>query len=167
MKKNLDDLISLLSESPLFTNQVENLLHIQQQLQSDELVISVIGQFKRGKSSLINAILGADVLPIGIVPLTSVVTELRSGKTPRACVCYESGKTEEIPLECLDHYCSEQYNGSNYKKVRTVQVWTPSFPFGPHIVLADTPGVGSVNESNTAAATEQLIHSDAIIFVHR
>lgn len=61
---------------------------LRKRLSQKELIISVIGQLKRGKSSLINAMLGDKLLPVGIIPLTAVVTEIRYGSQFKAVVSF-------------------------------------------------------------------------------
>jgi ABC-type uncharacterized transport system ATPase component len=55
-------------------------------LAEDRFTIAVLGQFKRGKSSLLNAIIGRDLLPTGILPLTSVITVVRYGASERLVI---------------------------------------------------------------------------------
>jgi len=62
----------------------EKLLSLERKLASDQLHVAVLGQMKRGKSSFINALLGADVLPTGVLPVTAVITEIKYGSTPDA-----------------------------------------------------------------------------------
>ncbi|NLD11831.1 MAG: hypothetical protein GX671_08800, partial [Clostridiales bacterium] len=89
--------------------QVETLL---EKLKSEDITVAVIGQFKRGKSALANRILGDDVLPVGIVPITSAVTKVRYGKR-QAEVHYENGVVEPVEFERLHEFISEQENSNN------------------------------------------------------
>ncbi len=60
--------------------------------------VACVGQFKRGKSTLLNAIVGAPVLPMGIAPVTSAITVLRHGETPTARVSFEDGRSAEVAV---------------------------------------------------------------------
>ena len=126
MKTGYETLTALLQKSPLFQSQAEDLIMLQEQVERNELVISVVGQFKRGKSSLINVMLGQPLLPVAITPLTAVVTEIRSGKVTEAQVCFRSGKSCTIPMEELGRYCGEKENPHNRKEVQTVKLVTPA-----------------------------------------
>src|SRR5579863_1271575 len=66
----------------------EKLLSLEQKLVSNQLHLAVLGQMKRGKSSFINALLGAEILPTGVLPVTSVITEIKYGVTPEAIILY-------------------------------------------------------------------------------
>lgn len=125
----------------------------------------VAGQFKRGKSSVINALLGVNLLPVGVVPLTSVVTLLRFGSVPRTTVAFLDGGERDIALDTLADYVTEKANPGNAKGVREVAVAYPSEWLRGGIRLADTPGIGSVYQHNTDAAYRYLPQADAVLVV--
>ena len=125
----------------------------------------VAGEFKRGKSSVVNALLGADVLPTGVVPLTSIVTALHHGSPPSAEVTYEDGHRVTITLDALSDYVTERRNPKNVKKVREVDVAYPAPWLGRGFRLVDTPGIGSAYGHNTDVTRAYLPHADAVIFV--
>ena len=62
----------------------EKLLSLKRKFASDQLNLAVLGQMKRGKSSFINALLGADILPTGVLPVTAVITQIKYGPVPGA-----------------------------------------------------------------------------------
>jgi GTP-binding protein EngB required for normal cell division len=125
----------------------------------------VAGEFKRGKSTIINALLGSDLLPTGVVPLTSVVTLLRYGDTPGATVVFDHGETRAVPLDTLPAYVTEGGNPKNAKGVREVAVTFPAEWLNGGIRLVDTPGIGSVHQHNTEVTYQYLPQADAVIFV--
>ena len=163
--KQLEPLLRQMRDLPLLAQQTEALTALLQRAQNSEVLISVIGQFKRGKSSLLNAMLGEPLLSVGILPLTTVVTEIRWGETFRAQVFFADGTSRQIDRADLPAYCTEQENPGNCKGVRTVAIETPHQPFGPGIVLADTPGVGSIHHSDTQTAYAHVERSDAVLFL--
>ena len=162
---DMNQFVRLLSQEEFLKEQWKAAEILRERARENEVVISVIGQFKRGKSSLINAMLKDEILPVGIIPLTTVVTEIRQADTFRAAVCFTDGSTKEIKKEELEDYCSEQKNQGNHKKVETVKLWIPDHPFQEGVVLVDTPGVGSVHQHNTDSSYAYLEQSDAIIFL--
>jgi GTPase SAR1 family protein len=125
----------------------------------------VLGQFKRGKTTLINALLGAEILPTAVVPLTSIATVLRYGDRLNITVYFNDGGTEEIELDSLRHYVTEKGNPKNTKDVREVVITYPSSYLKDGVRLIDTPGVGSVYEHNTDVAYQYLPKSDAALFL--
>ncbi|MGH8233306.1 MAG: dynamin family protein, partial [Rhodanobacteraceae bacterium] len=125
----------------------------------------VAGEFKRGKSSVVNALLHADVLPTGVVPLTSIVTVLRHGDSPKATVTFEDDRRETTTLERLSEFVTERGNPKNAKRVREVEVSYPAPWLGQGFRLADTPGIGSAYRHNTDVTYDYLPQSDAVIFV--
>ena len=133
-------------------------------IENQKITISVIGQFKRGKSMLVNSILGDKILPIGIVPVTTVVTTIEHGERA-ATVRFDNGIIKEIPFEDMSDYINEQSNSDNHLGVRQVAVYSPSDFLEGGITLVDTPGVGSVHQKNTDEAYAFVKESDAVIFM--
>lgn len=114
--------------------------------------VAVFGRFKAGKSSFLNHLTGRQVLPIGVVPLTAVVTRLVYGPVERAEVRFLNGEKKEIPLDDIRLYVGEDQNPSNEKKVATVEIELPMLrPLDP-LQFVDTPGLGSAFAHNTEAA---------------
>ncbi|OPZ22984.1 MAG: Bacterial dynamin-like protein [candidate division BRC1 bacterium ADurb.BinA364] len=135
-------------------------------LAEDRFTLAVLGQFKRGKSSLMNAILGRDLLPTGALPLTSAITALRYGPVERLIVVREGAVfPEELPVSRLAEYVTEQGNPGNAKRVKTARLEIPSDLLRQGLEFADTPGVGSSIEANTATTLQFLPQCDAVIFV--
>ena len=125
----------------------------------------VAGQFKRGKSSVINALLGDRLLPVGVVPLTSVVTVIRSGSSVRARVEFLDGRCQELAPETLGDYVTERGNPKNAKGVRQVTIEHPSAWLAEGVQLIDTPGIGSVYEHNTDVTQNYLPQADAVLLI--
>ena len=133
-------------------------------IENQLITVSVIGQFKRGKSMLVNSILGDKILPIGIVPVTAVVTTIEYGEKA-ATVRFDNGIVKEIPFEKMAEYINEQSNTDNHLGVRQVAVYSPSDFLEGGLTLVDTPGVGSVHQKNTDEAYAFVKESDAVIFM--
>lgn len=120
------------------------------------LDVAVFGRFKSGKSSLLNHIAGRDVLPIGVVPLTAVITRLRYGRMERAEVRFLDGEAREISLGEVGLYVSEKENPDNARRVSAVDIELPSLERFDPLRFVDTPGLGSAFAHNTTAALEWL-----------
>lgn len=127
--------------------------------------VACIGQFKRGKSTLLNALVGRPLLPIGVTPVTSVVTVLRYGESEGVRVRFVDGGWREIPTDLLVGYVSEQHNSENRIGVTAVEVFVPSSLLASGMCLVDTPGLGSVFAGNTEATRAFVPHVDAALVV--
>jgi GTP-binding protein EngB required for normal cell division len=127
------------------------------------LDVAVLGQFKSGKSSLLNALLGgatgaggADLLPVGVLPVTAVVTRLCGGEVVRATVTRLDGSVVEVPVSAVAEYVSEAGNPNNIKGVAAVDIVAPALVNLPGLRLVDTPGLGSVHTHNTRSTMDWL-----------
>jgi ribosome biogenesis GTPase A len=138
---------------------------LKEKVRSNAFNLVVVGQFKRGKTSLINALLGAEILPVAVVPLTSIVTIMTWGEALRIKVYYNDGKITEIKPESLVEYVTEKGNPKNVKDVREVVLTYPSPYLKDGVRLIDTPGVGSIYQHNTDVAYQYLPKSDAALFL--
>ncbi len=136
-----------------------------QKLQRGNLNVVVVGSFKRGKSSLLNALIGRPVLPMGVVPVTALITLIRWGEPEDAHVHFLDGRIEHIPMDALGDYVSETGNPENRLGVERVDLRLGSVIGRGRIVLADTPGSGSVFKHNTETLRAWFGNIDAAVFV--
>jgi GTP-binding protein EngB required for normal cell division len=125
-------------------------------VQEKTLNIAVLGRFKAGKSSFLNHLFGRPLLPVGVIPVTSIVTEVQFGAQERAEIQYCDGHNDEVPLDRIGEFVSESENPENAKKVARVHVELPSIERFRGIRFVDTPGLESVFEHNTDASLEWL-----------
>ena len=138
---------------------------LREKIETNTFNLVVVGQFKRGKTSLINALLGADILPVAVVPLTSIVTIMKYGDALRITVHFNDGRVTEIKSESLPDYVTERGNPKNAKDVSEVVITYPSPYLRGGVQIIDTPGVGSVYQHNTDVAYQYLPKSDAALFL--
>jgi ribosome biogenesis GTPase A len=136
-----------------------------QRLMEGRFYVACIGQFKRGKSTLIGALIGDPILPAGVVPITTVPTVIRFGNRRSARVRFRTGTWSEIEPRDLHLYVSEEHNPENTKGVEGVEVFVPSSLLATGMCLVDTPGLGSIFSGNTAATQAFVPHIDAAIVV--
>jgi GTP-binding protein EngB required for normal cell division len=122
------------------------------------LDVAVLGQFKSGKSSLLNALLGESVFPVGVVPVTAVITRASAGATQEVRVTYLNGSVDQVPLSKLADFVAEAGNPGNRRQVAVVDVFTPALRDWPGLRLVDTPGLGSVLAHNTEATRAWMPH---------
>lgn len=135
-------------------------------LAEDRFQLAVVGQFSRGKSTLMNAILGADYLPTGALPMTSVITTIRYGSRPRAMVRRRSsGLPVEASLPEVARFVAQSSAERSELQVTSVDIEVPAEVLRLGFTFVDTPGVGSAIEINTATTKRFLPRADAVIFV--
>ncbi len=164
---NIRDDLGDLADIAVAVNRPEiadELSRIRGSLSRGELTIVVLGQFKRGKSSLLNAFAGRRAFPAGVVPLTAVATHLIRG-AEGARVVDDVGNVRSVPITALDEFVSEQRNPGNARGVARVEVSLPLPAWTDGITFVDSPGIGSPHDENTRAARAVLPHADAAIFV--
>jgi hypothetical protein len=124
-----------------------------------------VGQFKRGKSTLINALIGEAILPTGITPITAVPTVVRYGKDRAVRVRLSGREWTSIDPADLEQYVSEEGNPENAKRIEAAEVFVPSPTLSSGMCFVDTPGLGSVFGGNTAATKAFVPHIDAAVVV--
>ena len=141
-------------------------------LENKKITIAVIGQFKRGKTTLINTILGEKLLPVGIVPITAAITRIEYAEPKERCdtpsmatVYFTNGLSQQVPIADLNKYISEQENRDNERGVAEVELQTNADFLKDGLTLVDTPGVGSVHENNSKSAMDFARESDGVIFM--
>jgi GTP-binding protein EngB required for normal cell division len=135
-------------------------------LAEDQFNLMVVGRFSRGKSTLMNAILGGDHLPTGIVPLTSVITTVRYGSRPQVVLHFrDSGLNREVPLSELAEYVTQRGNPGNTKRIAWAEIQLPVEVLRRGFFFVDTPGLGSAIIENSLTTERFLPEADAFILV--
>lgn len=143
---------------------------IMEQFRNKKLMVVVAGEAKRGKSTLLNALLGAvvPIFPVDMNVCTNVVTIVHYGKTEKIETVIGEGnsyRTEKVSREDIPDYVSEKGNPNNYKNVSALNVWTPNELLKEGIVFVDTPGVGSLNVAHAETTYSFLPNADLLLFV--
>lgn len=149
--------------------QRRQLTRLVERVDRARLRVLVAGEAKRGKSTLINALLDRDVLPTGVLPLTSIATTVTTaapGRPEGICVRFRDDRTESLPLDQLPRYVTESQNPRNAADVQdvVVQLHHPLLDRYP-VDLVDSPGTGSVHAHNTVDAKAALSTLDAAVLV--
>ena len=122
----------------------------------DEISVAVLGRFKAGKSSFLNHFIGRDILPVGVVPVTAVVTEIRYGAREEARIHHRDGRDPEVPLGQIGTYISEKQNPENLKQVDLITVELPELRRFRGLKFVDTPGLESALSHNTQTSLDWL-----------
>ncbi len=127
--------------------------------------VACVGQFKRGKSTLLNALVGCEVVPTGFVPVTAVPTVIRFGDELHARVRMRDGSWRDVAMPDLKEYVTEERNPENKRAVDGAEVFVPSPLLSSGMCFVDTPGLGSVFTGNTATTQAFIPHIDAALVV--
>jgi nucleotide-binding universal stress UspA family protein len=133
--------------------------------------VLVVGEYKKGKSALVNALVNSNICPVDDDIATSVPTAVRFAKAPVAIAIREADKEgeqperKEIPVQELASFVSESGNSQNEKRLLSVEVGIPRELLSTGLILVDTPGVGGLASAHSAATYAALPAADAVMFV--
>ena len=140
-------------------------IELQRRLAEGRFYVACVGQFKRGKSTLINALIGHDVLPTGVVPITSIPTVIRFGDCLAVRVRLSGQSWRDADPASISDFVAEDRNPRNRKGVEAIELYVTSPLLADGMCLVDTPGLGSVFEWNADATRAFVPHIDAAIVV--
>lgn len=155
----LKKLESVISEHGLVEFR-STLSMIIDRLEDNSFEIAIFGRVSSGKSSLLNAILGTDVLPVGVIPITAVPTRLVYGDSPMVHVWFANRTPEQFDISQLPQFVAEQLNRGNEKHVTRIVVRVPSARLKEGIAFVDTPGLGSLDTRGAAETLAYLPRCD-------
>ena len=133
---------------------------LNSKLTDGRLTVAFCGHFSAGKSTLINRLCGAKLLPSSPIPTSANVVSIRGGDRAYAAVeTLRGGEAAkaEVPIDELDRYCVD---GEQFTSVSIVY---PSALLGDHTVLLDTPGIDSTDDAHRMA-TESALHLADVVF---
>lgn len=157
----LADLAQELAAEPV----AEEARELATRVSEGRFYVACVGQFKRGKSTLLNALVGHQVVPTGFVPVTAVPTVIRFGEALHARVRMQDGSWQNVAMADLKEYVTEELNPENQKGVDGAEVFVPSLLLSSGMCFVDTPGLGSVFTGNTATTQAFIPHIDAALVV--
>ena len=149
--------------------------HTLKRLKDPSIRVIVVGEFKQGKSKLINALVNAPVCPVDDDIATSVPTVVRYGDTASAAILVPKGDSDAgdetnierrpVPIADLPSYVSERGNPGNTKKLVAGEVYLPRKLLTGGLTVIDSPGVGGLNSSHTLSTLTALPTADAMLLV--
>lgn len=132
---------------------------------TDQFHLAVVGEFKRGKSTMVNSLLGVDLLPSDILPTTAVINIIEYSKQECCEVVWKDGQREVWPLcrESLSRFSVE--GDINSEDVKYVVIKLTSKLLENGLVIIDTPGVNDISKSRVEVTKDILPNCDAAIFL--
>lgn len=174
---SIDEIITMAlarcsSLPPVFIPFKQQISELQSRLAFGRLHLAVVGEFNRGKSTFINSLIGSDLLPTSVLPITSVPTHIIYGKEPACTIAFLNNKpaitvttSADAVKAALLTYVAEENNPNNQFGVKSVEVTVPAPLLENGTVLIDTPGFGSTYLHNTQTALNALADCDAVLFL--
>lgn len=162
---SLSDVRKICSELEL-NARVDALDGMKERLYADEFSVGIMGEFRRGKSTVINALLGKEILPSDIVPTSATPNYIKWGSNPSAVVNFKDGTSKTVPVDELKQYVTKIT--SEYAKtaesVSDAVVYYPCHFCQNGVQIVDTPGLND-DEAMTYISEQVLPTLDAIIMV--
>ena len=132
-------------------------------LVEERFALVVLGEFNHGKSTFVNALCGAPILPAGITPTTATINHLVWAETPRAVAHLEGGATENIDPKALADWVTIE--GKQVSRVRYIEIGWPAEILKDKVTLVDTPGVNDINEQRAEITYSYIPRADACLFL--
>ncbi|MGG0940171.1 dynamin family protein [Brevibacillus centrosporus] len=152
---------SILPDSP----QAKLINELIEDIQQDYYTIAVVGEFKNGKSTFVNALLEQELMPVDVTPMTAAINAVFYGETPRLKILKTSGAMEEQQLsrETLQAYTARgDFNPDN---VKYLKIHVPSPLLKNRVVLVDTPGVNDLNKHREDITMKFIPRADVVLFM--
>ncbi len=166
-KRTITELAQDLAKLEVYSKQLEmentqvSLHELNEHIKNDRFNLAVLGEFRRGKSTLINALLRTPVLPSDIVPTTASVNRITYDPQPKVKVEYFDGATKDIDISELSDYATQE--GEKNENVREITVWYPTVYCSNNVDIYDTPGLNDTEEM-TKATMDVIDKMDVAIF---
>jgi GTPase Era involved in 16S rRNA processing len=132
-------------------------------LESERFHLVVLGEFNHGKSTFVNALLGADILPTGITPTTASINHVVHAAQPTAKVQLLNGESRPLEPAQLKEWVTVA--GGHASEVAYVELGYPSDLLQNNVVLVDTPGVNDLNEQRAEVTYGYVPRADAVVFL--
>ncbi len=136
-----------------------------QKLEADRFHLVVVGEFNHGKTTFVNALLGASILPVGVTPTTAVIHHLEHADSPRAELVYANGDRAPLPFEEVKTFAVGGSHGDDGREVKHLEVGYPAELLRERIVLVDTPGVNDLSLQRADITYSYIPRSDDVLFL--
>lgn len=170
--KLMDGMVAFQKAYPKFDfpKVSENFKLTRELIEKGEFNLAVCGKVKNGKSSLINALIGRELLPVCTDVATSRVFKISHSNEEKFYVVYGNGDRKEISQDELATYGSQavinkEGEADIENTISYIQVFTPMDFLPEGVSMIDTPGIGSTYPHHTAITKQYIKQADAAMFV--
>ncbi len=165
-QKNLLELLgkaSGIAQELGFTALIRSAGELEHRVLAERFSVAVLGEIKRGKSTLINALLGEDVLPRAALVCTSALCLIRHADAPVAIVHDRDGGAKDVDPTTLKDWVTRKNQAAQH--VDHVEIGWPLPLLRDGVVIIDTPGVNDTDEVRRRLTEEFIPRADGVIFV--
>ena len=161
----LDDLLTqdFVQENAAAYAKLEEL---KRDIQNDFFVVVVLGEFKRGKSTFINALIGNDLLPTDVLPETATINALIYNEKPELEIIMQDGSVEQGQVErsFLERFSAKNQT-EECSKIKYLKIGYPFKLLNNNVVIVDTPGVSDLNEQRCDVTYNFIPKANAVLFL--
>lgn len=144
----------------------EKLMELQQDIKNDFFVVVVLGEFKRGKSTFINALIGSDLLPTDVLPETATINALIYNEKSELEIIMQDGSVEhgQVERSFLERFSAKNQT-EEYSKIKYLKIGYPFKLLNNNVVIVDTPGVSDLNEQRCDVTYNFIPKANAVLFL--
>lgn len=148
------------------TDAYEKLTELQQDIKNDFFVVVVLGEFKRGKSTFINALIGNDLLPTDVLPETATINALIYNEKPELEIIMQDGSVErgQVERSFLERFSAKNQT-DECSKIKYLKIGYPFKLLNNNVVIVDTPGVSDLNEQRCDVTYNFIPKANAVLFM--
>lgn len=162
---DLEQLLKL-SEEIALVNTADSIRETIDKAKEEHFEVAIVGEFKRGKSTLINALLGQEILPADVLPATATLNRVTYSEEPYVQVEYKNGQSEKVEIDRLEEYVTKLTTESEMKAetVKEATVYYDTEFCRNNVDIIDTPGLND-DEQMTNVTLSIIPKIDAAVFV--
>jgi GTPase SAR1 family protein len=175
LAEGLEEIAAIVGEQIGLADRAEQLRRRAEEVRADRFKVIVVGEFKRGKSTVLNAMLGSPILPQKVPPCTPIVTRIQYGERPEARVIFTDGRADEVLSveEFCSHYqirqadVAEDIGEDDRDRFWPIDYAIIRYPIElcrHRVELIDSPGLGE-RRARTERTQKYLPYADAVIMV--
>ncbi|HBI04427.1 MAG TPA: dynamin family protein, partial [Paenibacillaceae bacterium] len=144
------------------TGNWKKITQLQEKLKGNEITIAFCGHFSAGKSSMINALMGSEVLPSSPIPTSANVVKIKTGEKGARIFLKEGEPVEFIGEYDLNKLKKYAVNGN---EVETIELHHPSNLLNVPVSIMDTPGIDSTDDAHKVATESSMHLADAVFYL--
>lgn len=153
----IDKVLEVLQKNEIvsrrYSAEIDSLKERKRRSKENKYRLGVIGVTSSGKSTMINALLGEELLPVAAKPSSSQLVSCCKNKQRYAKIYFEDGKDKtyskaDLTPNVIKEFADEQLNPNNKKGVRQIEIFSPKFELPEDIILVDSPGLDAYGFKN-------------------